>query len=214
MVGEADSRPDEVGCEETVGPTVGDLDEVGVDDTLGCAETVGDMDGRPDEDGFDERLGNTLGRTDVVGLDDNGACVVGVDKFGVDQLGVDQLWDTPFSEFDAFPDFDDFLLVFDAFPELDTRESSDARLTSQWDRVRLVLPDWRIGLERGDGETLNCSPEGDLPAKDLTWKIPTPRPSHIITGDVIAIDITARNLRRSATPLSDLYDVSIIHKCV
>ena len=218
MVGEADGRPDEVGCEETVGPTVGDFDEVGVDDTLGCTETVGDMDGRSDEVGFDERLGNTLGRTDVVGLDDNGACVVGVDKFGVDKfgvdgLGVDQLWDTLFNEFDAFPDFDDILLVFDAFPDLDTRESSDARLTSQWDWVRLVLPDWRLGLERGDGETLNCSSEGDLPAKDLSWKIPTPRPSHIITGDVIAINITARNLRRSAAPSSDLYDVSIIRKC-
>ena len=59
MVGEADSCPDEVGCEETVGPTVGDLDEVGVDDTLGCAETVGDMDGRPDEDGFDDRFAGT-----------------------------------------------------------------------------------------------------------------------------------------------------------
>jgi hypothetical protein len=209
-VGEADGRPDEVGCEVMVGPTVGDFDEVGVDDTLGCAETVGDMDGRSDEDGFDERLGDTLGRTDVVGLYDNVDCVVGVDKFGVDQLGVDQLWD---NEFDAFPDFDDFLLIFDVFPDLDPRESSDARLTSKWDRVLLVLPDLRIGPERGDGEALDCPSEGALPAKDLSWIIPTPRPSHIITGDAIAIKTTASNRRRSAAPSSDLYDVSIIRRC-
>ncbi len=61
-MGEADGRPDEVGCKETVGPMV----------TLGCTETVGDTDGRPEEVGFDERLGDTVGRTDV------GACVVGV----------------------------------------------------------------------------------------------------------------------------------------
>ena len=222
MVGEADGRPDEVGCEETVGPTVGAFDDVGLDDMLGCTETVGDMDGRPDEDGFDDRLGDTLGRTDVVGLYDNGACVVGVDK-----LGVDQLWDTlgctllsTFNDVDSFPDFDDLpdfdvvLLDFDAFPDLDTRESSDARLTSQWDRVRLVLPDWRIGLDRGDGEILNCSSEGVLPPIDLSWKIPTPRLSHIITGDVIAINMTASNRRRSVASLSDLCDVSIIRRCV
>jgi hypothetical protein len=196
--------------------------------------TVGD-DGRSDEVGFDDRLGDTLGRTDVVGLYDNGACVVGVEKLspgklgmdklcvdqlGVDQLGVDPFWDTlgctllsTLNGVDAFPDFDDFLLIFDTFPDLDPRESADAQLLSQWDRVRLGLPDWRTGLERKDGKTLGCSSGGDLPAKDLSWKrrsFSTPlRPSHIITGDVIAINTTASNRLRSAASLSDLDDVGM-----
>ena len=137
-----------------MGPTVGAFDEVGLDDMLGCTETVGDMDGRPDEDGFDDRLGDTLGRADVVGLDDRlgdtldrtdvGACVVGVYK---PLLSTFNDFDT-FPDFDDIPDFDDVLLVFDAFPDLDSRESVEARLPSRWERIRLTLSDWRSGLKR------------------------------------------------------------------
>ena len=223
-VGEADGCPDEDGCAETVGPTVGDFDEVGLDDTLGCTETVGDMDGRPDEDGFDDRLGDSLGHTDVVGLDDRlgdtlsrtdvGACVVGAYKLW-DTLGCTML--STFNDFDAFPDFDDLpnfddvLLVFDTFPDLDPRESVEARLPSRWERIRLRLSDWRIGLKRGDGEALDCLSEGALPAKDLSWKLrlfSAPlRPSHM--AENITINTTVSNRRRSAASLSNL-DVGII----
>jgi hypothetical protein len=222
-VGEADGCPDEDGCAETVGPTVGDFNEVGLDDTLGCTETVGDMDGRPDEDGFDDRLGDVLGRTDVVGFDDRlgetlgrtdvGACVVGAYKLW-DMLGCTML--STFNDFDAFPDFDDLpnfddvLLVFDAFPDLDPRESVEARLPSSWERIRLRLSDWRIGLKRGDDETLDCLSEGALPAKDLSWKLrlfSAPlRPSHM--AENITINTTVSNRRRSAASLN--LDVGII----